>query len=102
MLWIVAIYRACYLLGYVPEKWLEVKVVYLTKPNKSDLKKSNAFRPISLMQFFWKGLEKLLQYHNKMTCDKPARNYKQHGFREKYSTESALTVAAQIIEHSLI
>ena len=23
------------------------------------------------MQFFWKGLEKLLQYHNKFTCDKP-------------------------------
>ena len=54
------------------------------------------------MQFFWKGLEKLLQYHNKQTCKVPARNYKQHGFREKYSTETALTVAAEIIEHSLI
>ena len=77
-------------------------MVYLTKPNKSDLQKSNAFRPISLMQFFWKGLEKLLQYHNKKTCNRPARNYKQHGFREKYSTETALSVAGEIIEHSLI
>ena len=102
LLRIVAIYRACYLLSCVPKKWLDVKIVYLTKPNKTDLQKSNAFRPISLMQFFWKGLEKLLQYHNKFTCDKPTRNYKQHGFREKYSTETALTVATEIIEHTLI
>jgi hypothetical protein len=98
--YLVAIYRASYLLNYVPQKWLEVKIVFLTKPNKTNLQKSNAFRPISLMQFFWKGFEKLLQYENKKHSG--SRHYRQHGFRQKYSTESALTVAAEIIEHSLI
>ena len=52
------------------------------------------------MQFFWKCFEKLLQFENKKHCG--SRHYRQHGFREKFSTETALTVAANIIEHSLI
>ena len=50
------------------------------------------------MQFFWKCFEKLLQFENKKHCG--SRHYRQHGFREKFSTETALTVAANIIEHS--
>ena len=57
---IVRLFKASYLLGYVPNRWLASNVKFLPKMGKDSYDKPNAFRPISLTSFLHKALEKLL------------------------------------------
>ena len=58
------IYKASYLLGYIPKKWLDIRMVFIPKPGKKSYSEPRAYRPISLMNFLLKILEKLLLWHN--------------------------------------
>ena len=54
---LVGIFKASYLLGYVPHKWLASNVKFLPKVGKDSYDKPNSFRPISLMSYLHKALE---------------------------------------------
>ena len=93
------IYRASYLLSYLPEAWLKIRVIFIPKPGKDDYGIAKAFRPISLMNFIMKILEKAIVWHNEeMVMENNPFHYTQHGFRKGRSCESALTQAVGIIE----
>ena len=54
--------RAILVLGYIPMSWRHIRVVFIPKPGKP-LSQAKSLRPISLMSFILKTLEKLLDRH---------------------------------------
>ena len=95
------IYKACYLLGFLPEKWHDVKVIFIPKPGKTNYALPRSFRPISLMQFMMKIMEKMLLWVNEEVTGLPLHK-NQHGFRKGRSCDSNLTSLTTKIEKSLI
>ena len=88
------IFKASYLIGYTPKSWRKSNVIFIPKPNKDDYSDPRSFRPISLMTFFMKVMERLVLWHLNETAfrDNPL-NDNQHGFRKGKSCDSALTCA---------
>ena len=98
---ITKIYKACISLGSLPERWLEVKVVFLPKPGKDDYAVPRSYRPISLMQFVMKGLERITLWDIEENALKTNPMHKnQHGFRKNYSVDTALSHVAEDIEYA--
>ena len=93
------IYTACIAMGYTPTRWRESVASFIPKPKKGDYTNPRAFRPISLMSFLFKTLERLVCWRNDETAfkDKPLHN-RQYAFRKGYSTERAMSDALRIIE----
>jgi len=54
------LFKDCIRQCYVPEKWKTSKVVFIPKVGKTDYSNAKNFRPISLMSFLLKGLERML------------------------------------------
>jgi hypothetical protein len=54
------IFTAVIQLGYVPARWRTSDVIFFDKPGKTDLENPRSFRPISLMSFVYKTLEKVV------------------------------------------
>ena len=97
------VYKASYLLGFMPESWRKIKVIFIPKPDKPSYSVPKAFRPISLMSFMMKILEKLLLWEFEDTCLRTVPHQdEQHGFRKQRGCDSCLTKMYGDIEHSLI
>jgi hypothetical protein len=54
------IFTAVIRLGYVPTRWRASDVIFIDKPGKTDFENPRSFRPISLMSFVYKTLEKVV------------------------------------------
>lgn len=97
------LYKASYLLGVMPRCWREIKVIFLAKPDKPSYFLPKAWRPISLMSFGMKILEKLLLWEFEDTClSLQPLQTEQNGFRKGRNCDSCLTVVYQEVEHALI
>ena len=93
------IYKASVALGVLPTKWLEVKVIYIPKPGKDSYDVPRSFRPISLMSFLMKGLERLMLWHYETeVLDAKPFHRNQHGFRKGMSCDTAISQVAEEIE----
>jgi hypothetical protein len=57
------ILRACLARGYITTAWKQVKVTFIPKPRKAKYTEAKAYRPISLLSFMLKTMEKLVQRH---------------------------------------
>lgn len=53
--------------GYIPKCWRGTLVTFIPKVGKPSYDNAKAFRPISLMSFFLKTLEKLFDKHIRST-----------------------------------
>ncbi len=97
------IYKASIGLGYIPKTWANSKVIFIPKQGKADYQDAKAFRPITLMNFVFKSLEKLMLWRirEKTLKESPMSKY-QHGFRERISTDTALTTVVDKIEQGLL
>ena len=88
---LIAIFRASYEWGHIPDPWRRVNVVFLPKNNKPlDLPKS--YRPISLSSFLLKTMERLLEVHirnNLLNTGRPL-HHTQFAYVKGKSTEVAL------------
>ena len=99
----VNVMKSSYLLGLIPDNWLEVRVIFIPKDGKDDYTSPRAWRPISLMNFVMKIMEKLLLWEHEDTAMRiKSLNDAQFGFRKMRSTESAHSVVAGHVEHALI
>ena len=94
------IYKITYLVGLVPKKWLDVRVIFIPKVGKGKYNDPGSWRPISLMQYQMKGFEKILIWDNEARLGRPL-HLNQHGFRKAKSTISSWTSLLGIIEHAL-
>lgn len=96
------IFRACITNGYTPAAWRHSKVIFIPKQGKPNYSDPRAFRPITLLSFLFKTLEKLVYWHIEST----ALTYKpfhpnQHAFRKGFSTDTALTTLTNRIERAI-
>jgi hypothetical protein len=97
---IIHIYNAIIELKYSPLLWRGAGVVFIPKPGKEDYTKRRAFRPIALMQFLFKALERLVKWH----IEQHSKTFHpdQHAFRKSHCTENALSHMADAIESSIL
>ena len=96
------IYRASIILGITPRNWLEAKVIFLPKPGKTDFTSCRSWRPISLLTFLLKGLERVWLWHLEATTllQRPL-SASQHGFRRNRSCDSCLTSFVTKVEYCI-
>jgi ribonuclease HI len=77
--------------SYIPRIWRGTKVHFIPKQGKDNYESCKSFRPISLMSFVLKSLEKLIDRHIKDTTlkERPL-NKRQHAYQTGKSCISAL------------
>ena len=96
------LYTASLMLNYTPQAWRKSKVIYIPKPDKATYSVPRSHRPISLMSFLMKTLERVVLWHIQETAfKKNPLNNNQHAFRKGRSTESALTNMTEYLEASM-
>jgi len=93
--------RASLALGYIPMSWRHTRVVFIPKPGKP-LTQVKSLRPISLMSFILKILEKLFDRHIRggVLVEKPLHQ-NQFVYRAGMSMETALFQVVHRLEKSL-
>ena len=97
------VYKASTLLGIMPEKWREIRVIFLAKADKPSYDVPKAFRPISLMNFIMKIQEKIIIWYimDTVMIDRPLQD-EQFGFRTMRSCEACLTMIYQNVDKGLL
>ena len=96
------LYNACIQLGYTPTQWCHSRVVFMSKPGKDCYLSPRSFRPLSLMSFLFKTLERLVVWRVDETAFKDNPLHKrQYAFRKNLSTDNALTESINYIERSM-
>lgn len=98
---LVEIFSNCLRLGHVPERWREVRVVFIPKSGKPSNTKPKDFRPISLSSFLQKTLERLLDQYVKEDTEMRKLCIAQHAYLKGRSVESALHEVVGTVERSL-
>jgi hypothetical protein len=94
-----SIFMTVIALAYTPIRWRNSDVVFIDKPGKRDLENPRSFRPISLMYFVYKTLEKLVARDLEENDLKSNPMHKdQFGFLKEKSTEHALSATVNEIE----
>ena len=93
------LFEASYFSGYVPQEWLRTRVVFLSKPGKTDYSSASSFRPICLTSFVFKCMERCV-YWDISEKDNPLSK-RQHGFRRGMSTDTALSMMVGRLEKAL-
>lgn len=89
-------------LGHIPEEWSAAAITFIPKAGKPSYDDTSAYRPISLMSFILKTMEKLIdQKIRKTDCLDEKLHKNQHAYREGKGTATALDEAATIIENCL-
>lgn len=91
------IYNASLSAGYFPDDLKNTKMIFIPKEGK-DKKEIINYRPISLLEVTGKLFEKIL--NNRLLTyleDKNILNTRQHGFRKRRGTHTALAIITDII-----
>lgn len=85
------LFRCSLRLSYIPLTWRGTYVAFIPKPGKLCYDEANSYRPISLMSFILKVLEKLIdKYIREDVLIENQLNKSQHAYQKGKSTESAL------------
>ena len=100
---LVNLYKDCIKLSYVPELWRESKVVFIPKVGKTDYSNPKNFRPISLLSFLLKGLERLILWYLEETSLNTGLLHKNlFAYRAGRSTDTALHCIIHKIEKGIL
>jgi len=96
------LFKLCLLTGYVPVSWRKARVVFLSKPGKSDYTQPSAWRPISLTSFYLKMLERLVDRHlrTQTLCSK-LKGLHQFAYLPGVDTEAAASRFVGYIERGM-
>jgi hypothetical protein len=97
---LLQIYNAVIELEYTPLLWRGSDIIFLRKPGKKDYADCRAFRPISLMPFLFKALERLVKWHMEDHAD--TFHPDQHAFRKGHCTENALSQMVDTAESAVL
>ena len=99
---IVSIYKASLALGYNPKAWCKSKVIFIPKGGKT-YETAKSFRPISLTDFLFKGLERLVQWELNESFKIPNKLHNlQYAFAKDKSTDGAISKVVDKIEAGLL
>ena len=100
--YLTMLYKSCIALHYTPVLWRKSNVIFLPKPGKPTYQKPKSFRPISLSNYFLKGLERLVVWRMDIKLVHKPIHSKQHGFTKGKSTESALSATLDYAERYVL
>ena len=64
------VFKAIYSTGYIPLDLRKLRVVFIPKPLKNDYGEAGSFRPISLTQYFFKTMERVVEWSLRENSDK--------------------------------
>ena len=64
------LFQAIYSTGYIPIEFCKSKVVFIPKPLKDYYEEAGSFRPISLTQFLFKAMERIIEWSLREHDDK--------------------------------
>jgi Reverse transcriptase (RNA-dependent DNA polymerase) len=96
------IFTASLAVGYIPKSWRRVKMIFIPKPRRASYELAKSFRPISLISFFLKTMERLVDHSIRMGPLKRFLLHKsQHAYQRGKSSETALHDLDSIIESAL-
>lgn len=98
---LVEVYTMCIKTNTIPNKWKEVKVVFIPKAGKVNHSKAKDYRPISLSSFLMKVLERILDEYIRGLFNPSLISPSQHAYIKGKSTETALHEVVRTIESSL-
>ena len=100
--YLCSLYTACLQMGFTPSGWCHSKVIFMPKPGKKSYKEPRSFRPLSLVAFLCKALQRLVVWRVEETAllERPLHP-KQFAFRKNKSTDMALSGALNTIESAL-
>ena len=96
------LFRCSYCLGHVPKPWRGVKITFIPKAGRKDTENPKSFRPISLMSFLLKGMERLIELHARLEylSAKPL-NPRQFAYQAGKSTETSIHRLIRLIESTI-
>lgn len=95
-------FRASLRLSYIPLTWRETNVIFIPKHGKGDYSDPKAYRPISLMSFNLKCLEKIIDRRiRQVNLKRSPLHRAQHAYQQGKGTDSALHQLFTNIEKSL-
>ena len=92
------IFRACIALGYVPVAWRVSRVAFIPKGGRVGHSVPKDYRPITLMSFMVKTLERLVDRLMEEQLQESPLSETQHAYRKGRSTDTALHRVVDFIE----
>src|SRR5690606_31285209 len=95
-------FRASIALGYIPKTWRTVDVRFIPKAGRNTYDRPKDYRPISLMSFMLKVLEKLIDrwLRENILLSSPL-HARQFAYQKGKSTEHALLGLASVAQKAL-
>ena len=99
---LTTLYQAILELNYLPKHWTNAKVVFIPKPNKNDYSDPKSYRPISLMSFLLKALEKVVLWEIERSMANNPLSKDQHAFRKGYSCNTAISDLVDKVESNIL
>ena len=97
------LFQAIYSTGYIPIEFHKSKVVFIPKPLKYDYGEAGSFRPISLTQFLFKAMERIIEWSLHEHDDKIGQiSDFQHGYSGSKGTDTALSTLVNLIESAIL
>lgn len=96
------LFRKSFLLCHIPEEWTGTFVTFIPKADKDNYESTKSFRPISLMSFFLKAMEKIIDRSLRTTNEIERKiNPAQHAYRPGRGTASALEGVVARLENCI-
>ena len=96
-------FQAIYSTGYIPIEFRKSKVVFIPKPLKDDYGEAGSFRPISLTQFLFKTMERVIEWSLCEHAEKMGQiSDLQHAYSGTRGTDTALSTLVNLIESAIL
>ncbi len=99
LLLVEQIYKLSIRNAVVPDRWRQMKVVFIPKVGKEDYSQPKAYRPITLSNFLLKGLERIIHWFLTDHVLHPLTS--QYAYTRDRSTETALSDVVDYIERAV-
>ena len=97
------VFKAIYSTGYIPLDLRKSRVVFIPKPLKNDYGEAGSFRPISLTQYFFKTMERIVEWSLRENSDKFGNiSNMQHAYSSTKGTDTALSTLVNMIESCIL
>ena len=96
------IYEACYKLAHTPDILQESIIAFIPKPGKKDYTQCKSWRPITLLNFLFKGLEKVILRYLQEIYGEQIQFRAQHAYTCGKSTETAIAEVVNYIEQTAL
>ena len=100
---ITNLFQAIYSTGYIPIEFRKSKVVFIPKPLKDYYGEAGSFRPISLTQFLFKTMERVIEWSLREHAENIGQiSDLQHAYSGTKGTDTALSTLVNLIESAIL